>query len=247
MKNKITNKLVLPILILFCIFIVVYYFCNQQLAIQAPELVSDATSTNITIQECTDKNFGLSIMSVPSENQDTCAHIVLANTKPIKITNQNIGDYYTLSDIKALVRGDAMTSNSLANSEWKTCWKDADYANGDMRDCSYANEESLQDLIRSLVVMNIEKEKVVSAGQYDSDPKLYADVMKTEWQNWYASTINEKSTKNSQCTLEVDRDAFGGSITYLYKSDCFIQQEASEVLWLLDRLNDKRVDKRNFI
>jgi len=194
------------------------------------------------VQDCLDTNFGTSNMYTAKDQQRNCALLTLASAKSIKIDKQKVGNYYTLSDIRALATDGTTTSNSPADLASDRCWKDAD-SNAAMIGCAYSGEKSLQDMIRSLVKMNIDKEKTVSSTTYDTDPAFYADQMKTEWQDWYVSVTSDASAINAQCTLETDRDVFGGSITPLYKSGCFIKQDAIEILWLLGKLNEVRRDR----
>lgn len=244
MKNipqTIFNKWNLTVLIIICAIVVGLFVLHRPPTNSATESISKATSTSTTIQDCWDTNFGTSNMYTPEEKQKDCAVLTLETAKAIKIDKQKVGDYYTLSDIKALAADSTTTSNSPADLQSDKCWKEAN-SNAAMDGCSYTGEKSLQDVIRSLVRMNIDKEKVVSGMTYDTDPAFYADQMKTEWQDWYVSVTSDTSTVNAQCTLETDRDVFGGSITPLYKSGCFIKQDALEILWLIDKLKEVRQD-----
>jgi hypothetical protein len=245
MKNvqqKILNKWIIIILIVVGAIVVSCYILNDQSSGPVTGAISNAISTSTTIQECLDTDFGTSNMYTATEKQRNCALLTLATAKSIEIDKQQIGDFYTLSDIKALATDSTTTSNSPADLESDKCWKNAG-SNAAMDGCAYSGEKSLQDVIRSLVKMNIDKEKVVSGMTYDTDPAFYADQMKTEWQDWYVSITSDTSTVNAQCTLETDRDVFGGSITPLYKSGCFIKQDAIEILWLVDKLNEVRQDR----
>ena len=228
------------ILVILC---ATFYFYRSPAVVPVTKPISNATSTITTIQECWDSNFGISSQYTPPEKQRDCALLTLADAQSIKIDNKNIGDNYTLSDIKSLATDGSAKASSQTQSESYKCWNDAGHI-GAWRDCDYLDEKLLQDVIRSLVKMNIDKEQTVSGLEYEDDPGLYTEYMKKEWQDWYISVTGDTSEKNTRCTIETDRTDFGGSISLLDKSSCFTKQNAIEILWLLDKINEVREDRR---
>ena len=102
-------------------------------------------------------------------------------------------------------------------------------------DCLYAVEESLQRKIRSIILLQINQEKE----NFNSESESYAHALEEYWQNWYVSTTYSKhNTKGDECDIEATKSYFG-SIWYQLRSECYIQHDASEILWLLKQGNER--------
>ncbi|MDB5224990.1 MAG: hypothetical protein JWO43_612 [Candidatus Adlerbacteria bacterium] len=217
-----------------------FFLANKPVA---PSMVKNTEIIATTSQQdcwnghlASSNSYGLSI----SQQRD-CALLALASADPnsVKVTATKVGDV-PLATIKKMateygyVRDTAGDYKSTPlTTTLKEC-VDSEQSNAGQYSCLLDTEESLQIIIRSLVVGLIQSEKEVARIQYDSNPEYYADTAKQYWEDWYVASIQTDNQKTAACNI-AGLDAFGGSIEPQVVSNCFIQHNAADILWLIDQ------------
>lgn len=209
-------------------FIVFYFFYQN--------------SNTLTIQKCSDANFGLSLSSLDPTQEKTCANLLLDKADRIELKGSMIDDT-PLPTIQALARGDFNEGGTFSSSPLTTALKtciDTTMDNAAEAGCFYDTERSLQNKIRSLAYQQIQQEKEQSYIAHDSAPEFFADTLNDYWRAWYTSTTNSNSTKAKECNIEGTK-SFAQSGWFETMSKCYIQADANEILWLLKQKEDRKI------
>ena len=206
-----------------------------------PVEINEAKSTQATtgatkIEDCQNTGFAWSKMYTPKEQQRACALLTLAAATPVKISTGRVGDI-PISMLQALAKGDFDAASDYRSPPLKSplgeCLSEAN-SNAAYTGCFLDVEESLQRTTRSLVVMQIVKEKEMSYIAHDTNPEGFSDDLKGYWQEWYARNTSGKGEKAIKCQIDATK-AFGTSGWYDSMSECYVRYAAADVLWLLDQ------------